>query len=165
MILGLNNLQEVEGQVKTILTDKREEIRCGLLLKSIGYKVVSIDPSIPLNEKTNIIENVNGKITGVGFGLFCTGWAAVGATGVIVDTMNSSFEIADNILREVEDNIENLVDKPGSGEILNILRERNVDVATFSDWQKIDQLEKDLGREKGKIREKLIDISPSLYKK
>lgn len=157
LILGVNELKEENGQIKAVLTDDREEIRCGLVIRSIGYKAVAIDPTIPMDEKTGVIDSDMGIVRGAGFGLYCSGWAAVGAAGVIAETMNSSFEIASHILADIEKNEDRLVEKPGSSEILGILKKRNIQVVTFSDWQKIDEMEKKLGLERGKIREKFID--------
>ena len=51
----------------------------GLLLRSIGYKAVSIDKSIPIDERTGVIENEAGLIRSMGNDVFCSGWAATGS--------------------------------------------------------------------------------------
>ena len=54
----------------------------GLLLRSIGYKAVSIDKSIPIDERTGVIENDSGLIKSMGNDVFCSGWAATGTFGL-----------------------------------------------------------------------------------
>ncbi|XP_015791063.1 NADPH:adrenodoxin oxidoreductase, mitochondrial [Tetranychus urticae] len=155
--LGVNRLIQQEDGVKTELTDEKEILKCGLFLRSIGYRAVSIDPSIPLNDKTGVISNTNGKVHGFDFGLYCSGWAATGATGVIIGTMNASFEIAEHILKDFGQNEPLLVEKPGATEIIPHLKSKGVKVVTFNDWQRIDELEKNLGSQLGKPREKLVN--------
>lgn len=157
VILGVNELKEEDGQIRAYPSGKTEEVRCGLFLRSIGFRALSIDESIPMDDKSGVIKNTNGKIEGVGEGLYCSGWAATGATGVILGTMNASFEIAGHILKDLEANIENLEEKPGSSQIIKSLQEKGVEVVTFQDWQRIDELERDIGMKKGKPREKLIN--------
>lgn len=154
---GVNELKPSGDDVKAVLTDEREIINCGLFLRSIGYRAISIDESIPLDEKTGVISNTNGKVTGFDFGLYCSGWAATGATGVILGTMSSSFEIGEHILNDLKSNESKLTEKPGANEIIPQLKSNGVKVVTFSDWQRIDELEKSLGSNLGKPREKLIN--------
>jgi len=36
-------------------------------------------------------------------GLYCSGWVKTGPVGVIVDTMNNSFETAENIIQDYKE--------------------------------------------------------------
>lgn len=85
-----------------------------------------------------------------------------GAQGVILGTMNSSFEIGKNILNHIEKGAINLESKPGRRAILDLLDKQNVRVITFADWQKIDSLEQEVGKSKNKPREKIVNIAEIL---
>lgn len=60
---GLNSLEgsDLESQ-KAVLTDKKEIINCGMVLRSIGYRSVCADQSIPFDDKKGKIANVNGRV-------------------------------------------------------------------------------------------------------
>lgn len=158
VVLGINRLDSIyDENAQAILTSDREIIKCGLVLRSIGFKSSPIDPSIPIDPSSGLIKNENGRVSDSGFGLYCSGWAAIGASGVIAGTMNISFEVAATILQDLETNECHLEEKQGSDSILNLLSSRNVKFVTFDDWQKIDQLETQMGQKVGKPREKIID--------
>ena len=161
---GINEFvdERYSANSKVRLTDKSEQLDFGLLLRSIGYKAVSIDESIPIDERTGVIENEAGLIKRLGDDVFCSGWAATGANGVILGTMNSSFEIGRNILEHIRRGAVNLVDKPGRRAIMDALSKQNVHVITFEDWQKIDRLETEQGKSKNKPREKIVNTSEIL---
>lgn len=162
--LGINEFvdDKYSESSKVKLTDKIEHLDFDLLLRSIGYKAISIDKEIPINERTGIIENELGLIKSMGNDVFCSGWAATGAQGVILGTMNSSFEIGRNILKHIENGAIDLKSKPGRDAIIEILNKQNVRVITFEDWQKIDNLEQEVGKKKNKPREKIVNISEIL---
>lgn len=48
-----------------ILTSEVEDIPCGLVLRSIGYRSHQIDPNIPFNGKRGVVDNVKGRVNGV----------------------------------------------------------------------------------------------------
>ena len=161
IILGVNkksnNLNQENEQVS--LTDKQEELKCGLVLRSVGYKTISIDSSLPFDERKGIIKNENGRVIGCGPGLYCSGWVGSGPSGVIVNTMNFSFDVGKNILQDINDGKLNIENKQGISIILEKLKSKNVEVIHFDEWEKIDQFEKELGALQGKTREKVVDIN------
>ncbi|KPM08688.1 NADPH:adrenodoxin oxidoreductase, mitochondrial-like protein [Sarcoptes scabiei] len=142
--------------------DSIEEIDCGLLIKSIGYRAISIDDSIPFDHKKGTILNENGRVTN-NPGVYCSGWAAFGATGVIVNTMNNSFEVGKLITEDIESGkLDSDSIKLGYEQIKPILENRNAEVVDFIDWQKIDAYEKELGQKEGKPREKIVSVEKIL---
>jgi hypothetical protein len=44
-----------------------------------------------------------------------------------------------------------------SGDIRDVLGERGVNFVTFDEWSKVDSIEKEVGKAKGKPREKILD--------
>lgn len=47
---------------KAVMTDKQEDISCGLVLQSIGYKSIQIDQSVPFDSKRGVIPNNDGRV-------------------------------------------------------------------------------------------------------
>lgn len=140
-----------------------ETIDCGLILRSVGYKAVMVDKCLPLNHKINAVMNTDGRIHGHR-SLYCSGWLATGATGVIAGTLNSSHVTAQSILDDIESKeLLNVTrKKPGYEMIHKILSSKSIQVVHFNDWLRIDELEKRLGETLGKTREKFADIKEML---
>ncbi len=160
IVLGVNEIEDISDEnPKIIATNECEQISCGLVLRSIGFKTVSIDPSLPFDQKKGTILNVNGRVLGCGDGLYCSGWAGTGPQGVILNSMTASFEVAKNILEDINTNKLKIVEKLGNKRILDKLKSKGVKVVHFSDWQRIDRMEQLLGSTKGKPREKIVDIN------
>lgn len=61
-------------------------------------------------------------------GVYCSGWVKTGPIGVIVSTMNSSFETGSNLLSDINRGaIDGTVSKPGRNLIVNdILKKKGV---------------------------------------
>ena len=144
------------------LDEPIKEIECGLVIRSIGYRSTPIDDSLPFDSKRGVIRNADGRVED-NAGLYCSGWAAFGATGVILNTMTASFEVGKNILADVEAGVLNsAADKPGYHRIEPLLKQRNSRVVDFIDWQRIDQYERELGQKEGKPREKIVSVDEIL---
>lgn len=60
---GINTLEgpDLENQ-QAIATGKTEEISCGMVLRSIGYRSVCADQTIPFDSKRGKVINVNGRV-------------------------------------------------------------------------------------------------------
>lgn len=48
---------------KAVATDETEVIDCGLVLRSIGYRSVPIDPAVPFDKHAGIVPNNKGRVT------------------------------------------------------------------------------------------------------
>lgn len=148
-------------EAKPSESEDEETLQCGLILRSIGYKATLVDPKLPYNHKIGAIANTNGRIHGFK-NLYCSGWLATGAVGVIAGTLNSSTVTAHSILTDIEEGKIGSHTKEGSKYILKNLKAQNIKVVHFKDWLKIDELEKRMGELVGKSREKLVDIDRML---
>ncbi|KAJ8985731.1 hypothetical protein NQ317_014382 [Molorchus minor] len=144
---------------KAVLTEAKEVLDCNLVVPSIGYKPLQADENIPFDPEKGVAKNVNGKITA---GLYTSGWLSTGPSGVILTTMNHAFAVADLILNDI--NVAGFVneEKEAYEEINRILREKNVQVIGWADWEKIDRFEQEEGKKVGKPREKLVDVKKML---
>lgn len=143
--------------------DAYEIINCGLIIRSIGYKAAIVDKNLPYDHKLNAISNTDGRVHGHN-NVYCSGWLATGASGVIAGTLISSHATAKSILNDIENKrIPNLTRiKPGYQMIDGILRSRSIQVIHFNQWLRIDEIEKEIGKTLGKTREKLVDVNAIL---
>ena len=136
-------------------TDKTEQISCGLAIRSIGYKSVQLDESVPFDSKTGRIVNDKGKVD---TSLYSAGWVATGPMGVILSTMTNAFQVAKLMMNEI--NVD--TNKSGDYELKNILAKKNVNVVDYKGWEKIDKEECERGKKLNKPREKIVNINEML---
>ena len=156
---NVNHLEDpLNERSRSVPTNQVVRMKAGLLIKSIGYTTISLDPSIPMDDRKGCIRNEGGRVTDT-TGLYCSGWAATGPTGVLVSTMNVSFQVANKILSDSEEGSLDTSEKPGLNEIERILKLRGVSYVSFNDWKKIDVKERQQGEKHGKPREKILSIN------
>uniref|UniRef100_A0A8B9JFA3 NADPH:adrenodoxin oxidoreductase, mitochondrial n=1 Tax=Astyanax mexicanus TaxID=7994 RepID=A0A8B9JFA3_ASTMX len=109
---------------KAVPTGQMEDLECGMVISSIGYKSLPIDPCVPFEHRGAIIPNDMGRVLDTA-GLYCSGWVKRGPTGVIATTMNDSFDTARVLLKDMKEGTLDLsVNKPGAQEITALLQER-----------------------------------------
>ncbi|XP_046549987.1 NADPH:adrenodoxin oxidoreductase, mitochondrial-like isoform X2 [Haliotis rubra] len=145
---------------KAVATDAVTDITCGLVLRSIGYKSIPIDSTVPFDADKGIIPNKNSRVQGTK-GLYCSGWVGRGPVGVILNTMTDGFDTGKVILKDMEEGQLETTGKQGHAEVKDILTQRGVEIVTFSDWEKINTSESEAGKKIGKPREKITDV-PSM---
>ncbi|KAL2297716.1 hypothetical protein Nmel_016278 [Mimus melanotis] len=155
--MALTRLEGSGDSAKAIPTGDVEELECGLVLSSIGYRSLPLDPAVPFDSQRGVIPNSSGRVEGVP-GLYCSGWVKRGPTGVIITTMNDSFDTAQSLLEDLQEGVLDVSPfREGFGLVESILRSRGVRPVSFSDWQKIDAAEVARGKAAGKPREKIVD--------
>ncbi|XP_010078702.1 PREDICTED: NADPH:adrenodoxin oxidoreductase, mitochondrial, partial [Pterocles gutturalis] len=155
--MALTRLEGSGDSAKAIPPGDVEELECGLVLSSIGYRSLPLDPAVPFDTKRSIIPNSAGRVEGVP-GLYCSGWVKRGPTGVIITTMNDSFDTAQSVLEDLQGGVLDVSSpREGFGAVESILRSRGVRPVSFSDWEKIDAAEVARGKAAGKPREKIVD--------
>ncbi|XP_041829251.1 NADPH:adrenodoxin oxidoreductase, mitochondrial [Melanotaenia boesemani] len=160
--LAVNTLEGSREGARAVLTGEVEDVACGLVISSIGYKSLPIDPSVPFDSHKAIVPNSMGRVQQAA-GLYCSGWLKTGPTGVIATTMNNSFDTARSLLEDMDSGtLDVTAAKPGSHSIRTLLEKRGVKPVTFSDWEKIDRLETTRGEARGKPREKLLTVAEML---
>ncbi|XP_032640974.1 NADPH:adrenodoxin oxidoreductase, mitochondrial isoform X2 [Chelonoidis abingdonii] len=155
--MAVTRLEGSGESARAVPTGEVEELECRLILSSIGYRSLPLDSSIPFDPKLGIIPNSLGRVQGAP-GLYCSGWVKRGPTGVIITTMNDSFDTAQSVLEDLQMGVLNLSNsKEGFKSVRSILHSRGVHPVTFSDWEKIDAAEVARGKLAGKPREKIVD--------
>ena len=128
-----------------------ETVDCGLIVRSVGYSSVSVDPDLPWDTSRHVITNTDGRVDTCP-GLYTAGWLATGPRGVIIDTMNMAFKVAANIVTDLSS--QQLTEKPG----MSGIRQKLTRSTSWQDWEKIDEEEVRRGKEKGKYRDKIVSV-------
>uniref|UniRef100_A0A670JEB4 NADPH:adrenodoxin oxidoreductase, mitochondrial n=1 Tax=Podarcis muralis TaxID=64176 RepID=A0A670JEB4_PODMU len=155
--LAATRLEGSGDAAKAVPTGDTEDVMSGLILSSIGYRSLPIDPAVPFDPKRGVIPNQSGRVLGAP-GLYCSGWVKRGPTGVIMTTMNDSFDTAQSVLEDLQSGALDFPDaKEGFGSVRSILQSRRIRPVSFSDWEKIDAAEVARGKLAGKPREKIVD--------
>lgn len=153
------------GSQIAIGTGQYEDIDCGMVLKSIGYKSVPVD-GLPFDNQKGIVPNIKGRVLSdtsgdaplLENGLYVCGWLKRGPTGII----GTNHYCAEETVMSISEDLERgelassaSLSKPGREGLLQLLDERNSRIVPFNAWEKIDAEEKRLGSSRNKPREKL----------
>ncbi|CAH8638020.1 unnamed protein product [Schistosoma bovis] len=157
-------------------TQPLETLPCGLVVRSIGYRGVRIDPDLPFDEQHGVIlcKDNNGRVVDLpqisySFSLspmYCAGWIKRGPIGVIADTAVDARQTAETILKDLSEFEKrghvDVLNKRGLSVVQRYLNERNIHVVKFKNWERIDEAEKLAGQILDKPREKLTTIQSML---
>ena len=159
--------RDERGNLRPRATEEAEILPVQLVFRSVGYRGVPL-PDVPFDEEWGIIPNDQGRLTQergseeVMPGEYVTGWIKRGPTGVIGTNKPDSVETVVGLL---EDWREGRLAEPEHGvqdDLMELLREREVNVVNFADWQRLDALEKERGEAQGRPRVKFYDVQEML---
>ncbi|MEQ1547689.1 MAG: FAD-dependent oxidoreductase [Chakrabartia sp.] len=140
----------LDADLRSVGTGETYVIPCSLVIACIGYQTPPIE-GVPYEHGRGRFANVEGRILP---GLYCVGWARRGPTGTIGTNRPDGYMIADNIAEDIGSGQA----KQGRAGLDALLSQRNVDIVTFRDWQKIEAAETANARA-GAPREKFTDIA------
>jgi ferredoxin--NADP+ reductase len=168
IVVGRNELQRDEsGAVRARDTGEREEIECGLVLRSIGYRGIGLD-GIPFDSDSGLIPNDAGRVMDPESGEqvpghYAVGWIKRGPSGVIGTNKKDAQETVDSLLADLEAG--RIPDRrtPGSeaedvAPIEVLLAERGGNHVTYFGWQAIDRAEVAAGEPHGRPRIKFCRV-------
>jgi ferredoxin--NADP+ reductase len=166
MIIGRNELVEVDGTLRAKDSGEREEIECGLVLRSVGYTGVAIE-GVPFDEKRGTILNDGGRVldshdAGHKVGHYTAGWIKRGPSGVIGTNKKDAQETISHLLADVRDGVLLAPESPDPTAVEDLLSERGIRFVSFEDWQAIDQAEVGRGEPHGRPRVKFVRVEEML---
>eukprot|EP00794_Sanderia_malayensis_P014343 gene14343-15839_t len=150
-----------DGFKRPVGTGVFEDVRCNLVLRSIGYKSIQVDEGIPFDTRMGIIPNKDGRVTesadsdSMVKGLYCSGWVKHGPVGVILTTMTEAKSTANAISQDLK-NSNGEFKSATIDDVKVFLASKNVTPISFIDWEKIDAEETRRGKEHQKPREKIV---------
>jgi ferredoxin/flavodoxin---NADP+ reductase len=166
IVIGRNELVEEGGNLRARDTGEREELDCGLVLRSVGYTGVPIE-GVPFDEKRGLILNDGGRVldshdAGHKIGHYTAGWIKRGPSGVIGTNKKDALETVRHLLADVQAQTLLDPDNPQPGAVEELLAERGIRYVTFEDWQAIDQAEVGRGEPHGRPRVKFVRVEEML---
>jgi ferredoxin--NADP+ reductase len=162
LIVGVNELHRDEsGAIRARDTGEREEIECGLVLRSIGYKGIGLD-GLPFDERGGVIPNQAGRVVDPESGdrvpgHYAVGWIKRGPSGVIGTNKKDAGETVQALFADLEAGgvPEREAVEPGIEELLT---ERAPDHVTYQGWEAIDAAERERGEPQGRPRVKICRV-------
>jgi ferredoxin--NADP+ reductase len=166
IVIGRNELVEENGSLRAKDSGEREELECGLVLRSVGYTGVPIE-GVPFDAARGLILNEGGRVldshdSGHKVGHYTAGWIKRGPSGVIGTNKKDALETVTHLLADVESQALLDPDNPAPAAIEDLLAERGVRFVSFEDWQAIDQAEVARGEPHGRPRVKFVKVEDML---
>ncbi len=154
------------GSLSPKATDKTEELDCGLLFRSVGYRGVPLE-GVPFNDKWGVILNEKGRVLDPTtkqprVGEYCTGWIKRGPSGVIGTNKPDSVETVVGMLEDVGNGATLQPAHPDRASLEALIRERQPQFFTYADWQKLDALETERGKAQNRPRVKFTSVAEML---
>jgi ferredoxin/flavodoxin---NADP+ reductase len=156
-----NELVEAEdGSIRPRATDITEELDCGLVFRSIGYRGTRI-PGVPFDEQHCVIPNEGGRIEGR-TGEYTVGWIKRGPTGIIGTNKRDAQETVDTLLADLDAGRVASPSDPDRDSIDALVAERQPDAVSYAGWQAVDRVEREAGEPHGRPRVKLCTLEELL---
>jgi ferredoxin--NADP+ reductase len=146
-----NELVEEDGCIVARPTGETEVIPCGLVLRSVGYKGVSL-PGVPFDERSGTIPNDRGRVEGVER-TYVAGWIKRGPSGVIGTNKKDATETIELLLEDARAG--RLARARDGLSLEELLDEKGADYVEYEGWQAIDAAERGAGEPLGRPRVKL----------
>ncbi len=166
IVLGRNRLVAgPSGDVKAEATDETETLAVGLVFRSVGYLGTGV-PGVPCDARRGVIPNEKGRVLSapgtILRGTYAVGWIKRGPSGVIGTNKPDAVESADLLLEDAAAGALNVPSAPSREAVEELLASRGVQVVTWTDWQRLDQLEKARGSAQGRPRLKFTRVEEML---
>lgn len=153
-------VRDERGRASARGTGNFETIPVGLVFRAVGYRGVPLD-GLPFDDRQGVIPNEEGRVLRGGSpwpGVYVSGWIKRGPSGVIGTNKGDAAATVEKMLEDVKGRSAPISEAKSRRSIDALLAGRGVRVVTFADWKKLDSLERERGREAGKIREKMTSL-------
>jgi len=162
-----NVLYQTEaGSLSPKATDQTEELDCGLVFRSVGYRGVPLD-GVPFNDKWGVILNEKGRVLDPAtkqprLGEYCTGWIKRGPSGVIGTNKPDSVETVVGMLEDLGNGSTLQPAHRDRASLEALVRERQPQFFSYADWRKLNQLETERGQAQNRPRVKFTSVAEML---
>ena len=172
LIVARNELvRDDSGAIRARDSGEREEIECGLVLRSIGYKGIGLD-GVPFDTGRGLIPNVSGRVVDPGSGEqvpghYAVGWIKRGPSGVIGTNKKDAQETVEAIFADLaagkipQAAVNRRTPGGEAGDVApieSLLAERAPQHVTYAGWQAIDRAEVAAGEPLGRPRVKFCRV-------
>jgi ferredoxin--NADP+ reductase len=153
-----NELRDEGAGLRACTTETIEEIPCGIVFRSIGYRGIPLE-GLPFDERAGTIPHDGGRILdeqGAPLrGDYVVGWIKRGPTGIIGTNKRDAQETVDTVLADLDAGLLNEPANPSRESLEELLSERAPEHVTYEGWEAIDSAEKSAGEPHGRPRVKL----------
>lgn len=154
-----------DGSVAVRPTGATEDIPCGLVLRSIGYRGAAV-PDVPFDDARGTIPNQAGRVLASPHGepltgVYTAGWIKRGPSGVIGTNKKCA---GDTVQTLIDDYIAGRLAAPPASveELTALLESRQPRALDYSDWLAVDRHELSAGKEHDRPRVKVVDVEDIL---
>ena len=156
-----NELVEDEtGAVRARATEVTEELRCGVVFRSIGYRGTRVE-GVPFDESRCVIPNDRGRVL-ERTGEYAVGWIKRGPTGIIGTNKRDAQETVDVLLEDLDAGNLAAPSDPDRDSLDALVAERQPEAVSYAGWQAVDLAEREAGEPHGRPRVKLCSFEELL---
>ncbi len=157
------------GTLRPKSVDEFEELPVGLVFRSIGYRGVPLE-GVPYNENWGVIYNEAGRVMKLDtrkplLGEYTAGWIKRGPSGVIGTNKPDAMETAENMIKDLASGRVLSPVQPNATSLETFINDRQPDYFSYADWQRLDDLEKELGAAIGRPRIKFTRVDEMIAAK
>lgn len=165
LVLEKNRLEtRPDGAVVACGTGEVETLDVGMVLPAIGFAAKPI-AGVPHDETAQVIANEDGRVIDpvsrtVVANEYVVGWARTGSHGLIGSHKGASAHVVEHMIDDGA-GLE-ARELPDRTAIDALLSERGVQVVSFDDWKRLDDVEVARGERRGAPRDKITDVAAML---
>lgn len=162
LVLEKNALSGEAEHQNAVGTKVFEELACGNIFRSVGYRGVEIT-GVPFDNKKGTFANQEGRLIADGkvvSGLYASGWIKRGPTGIIGTNKADSEETVHHLLADIAQLTP--CEFPQRASLEEFLKKKSIRYINYQDWQKINSVEIERGKPLGKPREKFTSTAEML---
>jgi ferredoxin--NADP+ reductase len=165
LVLEKNRIEtRPDGTASARGTGETEVLEVGLVLPAIGFAAKRIE-GVPYDEKAKIVANEDGRVVdsasrAVIPNEYVVGWARTGPQGLIGSHKAASAHVVEHMIADGA-GLE-ARELPEQGAIDALLRGRGVQIVSFDEWKKLDEVEVARGARRGAPRDKITDVGAML---
>jgi ferredoxin--NADP+ reductase len=153
-----NELRDEDGALRACSTETIEELSCGIVFRSIGYRGMPVE-GLPFDDARGTIPHDGGRIRAEDGaplrGDYVVGWIKRGPSGIIGTNKRDAQETVDTLLEDLDAGRLNEPADPSRDALEDLLAARAPDHVTYTGWEAIDSAEKAAGEPHGRPRVKL----------
>ncbi len=153
-----------DGMVSARGTSEIEVLDVGMVLPAIGFAAERI-AGVPYDEKVRIIANEDGRVIdpvsrAVIANEYVVGWARTGPRGLIGSHKGASAHVVEHMIADGAELEARAL--PDREEIVSLLRQRGLQIVSFNDWKRLEDVEVARGARRGAPRDKIADVEAML---
>lgn len=154
------------GRLDAVGTGETEVLPVGLVVRAIGYRSLPL-AGLPFDDRNGVIPNENGRVIDPATGAplpreYVVGWVKRGPTGLIGSNKPDGAETAAAMLEDVPSLTPVSAAAAAPAAIDALLAARGARPVPFCDWQRLDALEVERGKPRGRPRVKFVRVADML---